>query len=429
MTNALRSSYSKTMSAALLLLALAVLGSYFGPSWIERSGTPVLAAIIRIVFVIAAVGALIVAASCATVRYRARRSVDGKEDLFLALNRSRSERGLSESETPSSPVRFRALRQLLGAPPLAVGDWVRIKSLAEIESTLDASGCLDSLPFMPEMRKYCGQKARVYRSVDKVYDYGGKKNLRRMEGVVLLLQLRCDGAAHGGCQAACYLLWKTAWLEKITSADVGSTNIATRMDAERVADTPDAMSQTYKCQYTQIVAASRPLRASSLRQYLRPLVAGNVTLPAFAVAIATGLFNRFQHARGGVGFPWIGKRSDTAPEPELRLQVGELVEVRSGPDIAATLNASNRNKGLWFDRDMLKYAGRQFRVSARVERIIDDATGKMVRMKAPCIILEGVDNSGEFLRFSAQHDYVFWREAWLKRPDAGTDSGKREPSD
>jgi hypothetical protein len=67
---------------------------------------------------------------------------------------------------------------------------------------------------------------------------------------------------------------------------------------------------------------------------------------------------------------------------------------------------------------MLKYAGQQFRVSARVEQIIDDATGKMVRMKSPCIILEGVDNSGEFLRFSAQHDYVFWREAWLKRPEA-----------
>jgi hypothetical protein len=425
MTNALQ-SYSKTMGVALMMLALAALGSYFGPSWVDRSGMPVLAAIVRIVFGVAAVGALVIAASCATVRYRARRSVDGQEDLFLALNRSRSESALSEKA--SSPMRFRALRRLLGAPPLAVGDWVRIKSLAEIESTLDASGCLDSLPFMPEMRKYCGQTARVYRSVDKVYDYGGKKDLRRMEGVVLLLGLRCDGAAHGGCQAACYLLWKTDWLEKTTGAGVSPANIATRMDAERVADTPDAMLQTYRCQYTQIVAASRPLRASSVRQYVRPLVAGNVTLPAFAVAIATGLFNRFQSIRGGVGFPWIGKPSQTAPEPQLRLQVGEIVQVRSGPDIAATLNASNRNKGLWFDRDMLKYCGRQFRVAARVERIIDDATGKMVRMKAPCIILEGVDNSGEFLRFSAQHDYVFWREAWLQRPDAGPDSGQREPS-
>jgi hypothetical protein len=305
MTDALRSSYSKTMSAALLLLALAVVGFYFGPSWIERSGTSVLAAGVRIVFVLAAVAALIVAASCATVCYRARRSAAGQEDLFLALNRSRSERGLSESGASASPVRFRALRRLFGAPPVMVGDRVRIKSLAEIESTLDASGCLDSLPFMPEMRKYCGQTARVYRSVDKVYDYGGKKELRRMEGVVLLLGLRCNGAAHGGCQAACYLLWKTAWLEKTAGAEVAPANIAPRIDGERVADTPDAMAQTYKCQYTQIVPASRPLRPTSLRQYLRPLVAGNVTLPAFAVAIATGLFNSFQRARGGVGFPWI----------------------------------------------------------------------------------------------------------------------------
>jgi len=412
-----------------MLLALAILGSYFAPSWIDRSGMPGLAAVVRIVFVIAAVGALILTVSAATVRYRARRSAEGEEDLFLALNRSRSESALSETGTASRrPVGFKGLRQLLGAPPVVVGDYVRIKSLAEIESTLDASGCLDSLPFMPEMRKYCGHTARVYRSVDKVYDYGGKKDLRRMEGVVLLLGLRCSGAAHGGCQAACYLLWKTDWLEKTTGADVASASGATRMDAERVAATVDSMPQTYKCQYTQIVPASRPLRPSSLRQYFRPLVAGNVTLPAFAVAIATGLFNRFQRARGGVGFPWIGKPSDTPPEAQLGLQVGELVQVRSGPDIAATLNKSNRNKGLWFDRDMLKYAGRQFRVAARVERIIDDATGKMVSMKAPCIILEGVDNSGEFLRFSAQHDYVFWREAWLKRVDAGSDSQQRETS-
>jgi hypothetical protein len=36
-------------------------------------------------------------------------------------------------------------------------------------------------------------------------------------------------------------------------------------------------------------------------------------------------------------------------------------------------------------------------------------------MKTPCIVLDGVDASGEVLGFCPQHDFVFWREAWLER--------------
>jgi hypothetical protein len=32
-------------------------------------------------------------------------------------------------------------------------------------------------------------------------------------------------------------------------------------------------------------------------------------------------------------------------------------------------------------------------------------------------VLEGVDAAGETVRFLAQHDYPFWREAWLERVD------------
>ena len=52
---------------------------------------------------------------------------------------------------------------------------------------------------------------------------------------------------------------------------------------------------------------------------------------------------------------------------------------------------------------------------ARVDRIIDDAHGQMLAMKTPCILLEGVDYSGEVLNFNAQQDLFFWREAWLEK--------------
>jgi hypothetical protein len=48
-------------------------------------------------------------------------------------------------------------------------------------------------------------------------------------------------------------------------------------------------------------------------------------------------------------------------------------------------------------------------------------------MKAPCIVLDGADASGEFLRLLAQHEYPFWREVWLS-PEAGvvTDTAPAE---
>ena len=40
---------------------------------------------------------------------------------------------------------------------LCAGDWVEVRSKAEILSTLDENGRLEGLPFMPQMFQYCGQ--------------------------------------------------------------------------------------------------------------------------------------------------------------------------------------------------------------------------------------------------------------------------------
>jgi hypothetical protein len=154
------------------------------------------------------------------------------------------------------------------------------------------------------------------------------------------------------------------------------------------------------------------------RQDLRPLIAGNVTISAFCVAILTRVFNLAQRLRGGLGFP-VRWRSATAVSlrTDLNLQPGELVRVRDPERIFETLDVSGKNRGLWFDRDMLKHTKQRYKVLARVDRIIDDASGRMLQMKTPCIVLEGVDASGEVLRFCAQHDVPFWREAWLERTE------------
>ena len=345
------------------------------------------------------------------VLYRDTLAARGQRDLFLSLVEKRTEAALSAGADGGLRLR-RGLRALLPTRQLLVGEWVQIAAWEQIRATLDDQGCLDRLPFQPEMLKYCGQRAQVFRRVDKIYDYGGKKNLRRLRDTVLLRHLRCDGAEHAGCEAGCYLMWKEAWLQPGAKLETSANSTAVQFP--RQLHTADAGSIRYTCQFTQLVAASTELKDWDLRQDLRPLLAGNLTLRAFLVAILTRLFNAVQAWRGGVGFPSIPASSLTStPVVSLGLVEGNEIRVRSIIEISRTLDARGKNRGLWFDRDMVKHCGQRYQVLKRVERIIDDANGQMRFMKTPCIVLERVSYSGEGLRFCAQQDSTFWREAWL----------------
>src|SRR6478735_4190965 len=97
---------------------------------------------------------------------------------------------------------------------LSCGDWIEVRSKEEILQTLDKNGQLDGLPFMPEMFKYCGGRFRVYKRAHKTCDPPNGIQARRMTATVHLEDLRCDGQAHGGCQAGCLIFWKEAWLKE-----------------------------------------------------------------------------------------------------------------------------------------------------------------------------------------------------------------------
>src|ERR1700757_665267 len=133
-----------------------------------------------------------------------------------AIDRSRN---LQSCETmgPNKDVATRRVR---------VGEMVEVRSKAEIIATLDERGRLDSLPFMPEMFQYCGQRFPVYKRAHKTCDTvsGNYRSLTLEDGVHL--DLRCDGSAHGGCQAACLLFWKEAWLRPVAPASSTSPELA-----------------------------------------------------------------------------------------------------------------------------------------------------------------------------------------------------------
>src|SRR5713226_8291671 len=106
---------------------------------------------------------------------------------------------------------------------LRVGDWVEVRSKDEILRTLDGKGRLDGMIFMPEMFKFCGKRFQVYKRAHKTCDYttSAPYRTRRVDRTVHL-ETRCDGEAHGGCQADCLLYWKEAWLKPVSRNSDGA---------------------------------------------------------------------------------------------------------------------------------------------------------------------------------------------------------------
>ena len=318
---------------------------------------------------------------------------------------------------------------------LRVGQWVEVRSAPEIMATLDDKGSFDGLPFMPEMLKYCGNKYEVFKRCTKVIDMVRKTGLRRMRGTVILTSARCDGSSHGGCQASCSLLWKDVWLRKVSngsqprensiSAPEGATDdfaMQTRYDHLRSftttsrADHPSSSDEYYRCQATQMFDASSDLYWWDPRQYFIDLWSGNITILEFIRGALIGLFNAVQKLRCGSGYPSLEPDdNEKTPMQELNLNPGEVVRVKSKVEIQATLDKWSKNRGLWFDKEMIRYCGGRFRVLNRVERTIEEKTGRLIKIRNPCIILEGVTAKGEFHRFNPQNEFIFWREIWLER--------------
>jgi hypothetical protein len=320
-----------------------------------------------------------------------------------------------------------------GLLDLRPGELVRVRSALEIVSTLDERGELDGLPFMPEMAQYCGRTLPVFKRADRTCDEFFQS--RRMEHAVHLSNVRCDGSAHGGCQAACLTYWKEAWLERVDAADVPAEP---QPDAEEAASTTDGLSAfttdgevepgepKYRCQATRLKQATVPISQWDLGQYRRDVHNWDLwkIVRGFAVmafnklqAVNRRLLPRFTPIGGGRAYPFLSGTLEkgTTPSANLGLEPGDLVRIKSKDDILRTLDVDNRNRGLSFDVEMLRYCGRTARVLGRVERLIEERSGRMIHIKTDCIVLEGVVCKADYHRFCTRAIYSYWREVWLEK--------------
>jgi hypothetical protein len=71
-----------------------------------------------------------------------------------------------------------------------------------------------------------------------------------------------------------------------------------------------------------------------------------------------------------------------------------------------------------FSAEMVPYCGKVMRVRAKVTKLIDERTGKLLHMKNPCLILEGGECRALYnkkMLFCPRATYAYWREIWLDR--------------
>ena len=320
---------------------------------------------------------------------------------------------------------------------IKTGNKVRVKSAADIQSTLNDEGCFEGMPFMPEMMRHCGRVFTVSRSAHKTCDTVNKTRGRQLGNTVHLEDLRCDGAAHGGCEAVCLIFWKSAWLEPV---DVPSTvprddqiplqNLHTSEEAEGFI--------RYRCQATLLPEFTQPLPWWHLHQYWNDIRSGN---EKFLSVVGTMVLQTLRNMMADVPGHKIwralhnlleregvtlgstgGSIPDGQPTPTVSLDLaeGEWVEVKPYEEIFQTLNQSAKNRGMRYDIEMRPHSGKRARVLKRVTKIIDETTGRMLEMRTPCIILEGIYCESRFSEgrlFCPRRLPSFWREAWLKRID------------
>jgi hypothetical protein len=300
--------------------------------------------------------------------------------------------------------------------------WVEVLPASQIVQTLDADQSLGGLPFMPEMLPYAGRMYRVALRAERTCVHPPEMPLRRLEGAVVLEGLRCDGASHGGCQLGCMLFWKEAWLRRV-AAGSSSDAISDRAEVPALRVFRSAEPERYFCQATELPRATMPGDSFwKPGQYLRLLQVRTFTLSELLTMFAWPAGRRIARLLRSVTRHrvTVEARKDAA----LDLEPGEWVQVKSREEILQTLDARRMHKGLAFGGDMYEQCGRQLRVRERVDRIIEEKTGRL-RPVHDTVILEGSVCDRYF--GCARGMPFLWREAWLKRVGSSGPSPDRPP--
>ena len=315
---------------------------------------------------------------------------------------------------------------------------------------------------MPQMLQHCGKKFQVRKRAHKLCDTAFGTGGRQMTDAVFLDDLRCDGAAYGGCELRCTIIWKEAWLER---ADATEPEVKS-VPSERLENSGSGSDEEAESGVERAAlrvsgdgagGGDEALPWWKPRQYVEDYRSGNVALSdivsrlaflVYAELVSTGIglgsalrwiYNKIQEMRGGDPYPVRpGHLPVGGPTPTVNvgLKEGDVVRVKSGDEILATVDELLVNRGMAFHPEMMPFCGKTYRISQRLSRLVDEKTGRLKELKNSCIVLEGVDCAGTCTRplNCPRACPPYWREIWLEpvvTAESSPSQGKaaKQPSD
>jgi hypothetical protein len=251
----------------------------------------------------------------------------------------------------------------------------------------------------------------------------------RNNDVLILEGLRCEGEAHGNCDRGCAIFWKEAWLEKISDdeaartedrdkPDPGSHDLAARLKTKK---TPEL----YFCQSSELLNATRHLsQMQRFKKCFSAVAAANISTLGMVKRILVWTWWKMY---GRLFGSYAHGSQEKTPTASLGLQPGELVEVKSFPEIVATLSKTGFNRGLHFSADQRPFCGRQFRVRSRTDNFIVEGTGEMKHFRNTVTLENALCDSACFAFGGCyREDLLYWREIWLKRVEAQSNTAAEE---
>ena len=292
------------------------------------------------------------------------------------------------------------------------GDLVVVRPVGEILATLDEKGTLGKLPFMPEMREFCGRQFRVSRRAFKTCV--DDTEMRRIDDTVFLEDVRCNGEAHGGCDKACLIFWKEAWLQPAKDSDrqpAARESKITELDLFEFAKRGDQ----FFCQSSEIVNASQPLPWWEPRQYALDLLHNRISITQLLRGMFIAFYNKVAHATGRQSWRFVaGPGTYNGTRADLNLRPGDLVRVKSLERIRETLDAEGKHQHLLFAPSMTEFCGSVMRVKKRVERIVLEGSPRQRAIK-DTVLLDGATCDGVCHRSCPRQSLLFWRECWLEK--------------
>ncbi len=297
---------------------------------------------------------------------------------------------------------------------LLPNSFVRVRPIQEIIATLDQEGMLDALPFMPEMVKHCGKRYMISKRIERTCEES-EKGMRRIQNVVFLGDLRCDGSAHGNCQKGCMLFWKEAWLQPEDQPS-GLDNENTPQYEQAVRLPSITPSGQYVCQSTELITATTPLASLDFTSYIRDIRSKTFSVHELIRNLAYAAFLRVRYYLTRTPFRYLEGRQTQTPERSLNLEPGEWVRVRTKKEIRETLDKHGMNRGLVFTVDMLPYCGGTYRVLRRLDNMILEPSHSLIHVKDTVILENSICRGCHILKGGCpRENYNFWREAWLER--------------